>query len=152
MPVFKSPENIADRDLTLPSVFLAGSIEMDKAEDWQSTCENQLAKKWNVFNPRRESWDNSWKQEITNPQFNQQVNWELNALEEADLVIMNFLGNTKSPISLLEFGLYARSAKMKVVCEPNFWRKGNVDIVCAKYGIEQFTTLEELIKTLNINQ
>ncbi len=141
---YKAPENIETRDRRLPSVFLAGSIEMDKAIDWQSECEKELDKNYNVFNPRRESWDNSWKQEASNPQFNEQVSWELNALEQADIVIMYFASNTKSPISLLEFGLYAQSGKMKVVCEDDFWRKGNVDVVCQRYNVKQYKTLKEL--------
>jgi len=76
------------------------------------------------------------------------VSWELNALEKADSIIMYFAANTMSPISLLEFGLYAQSKKMKVIVEEGFWRKGNIDIVCERYAVEQFKTLEELIQNL----
>lgn len=54
--------------------------------------------------------------------------------------------NTLSPISLLEFGLYAKSGKLKVVVDQAFWRKGNIDIVCQKYNIEQFQTIDEILK------
>jgi len=37
---------------------------------------------------------------------------------------------------------------MKVVVEEDFWRKGNIDIVCERYAVEQFKTLEELILNL----
>lgn len=148
MPSYKAPDNITKRDQSLPSVFLAGSIEMDKAIDWQAECENALRDDYNVFNPRRESWDSSWKQEASNPQFIEQVNWELNALEKADIVIMFFAAETKSPISLLEFGLYAQSKKMRVVCESGFWRKGNVDVVCQRYGVKQYKNLKELLTHL----
>ena len=50
-----------------------------------------------------------------------------------------------SPISLLEFGLHARSGKMVVFCPEGFWRKGNVDIVCERYGIPQVEEMEELV-------
>jgi hypothetical protein len=33
---FTPPENINERDILLKCVFLAGSIEMGKAEDWQT--------------------------------------------------------------------------------------------------------------------
>jgi hypothetical protein len=145
MPTYKAPQNINQRDMSLPSVFLAGSIEMDKAIHWQSDCEKALGENYNVFNPRRECWDSSWKQESSNPQFNEQVSWELNALEEADIVIMFFDAKTKSPISLLEFGLYAQSKKIRVVCEDGFWRKGNVDIVCQRYKVKQYKNLQELL-------
>ncbi len=146
--IFKSPEDISIRDTSKKSIFLAGSIEMDKAIDWQTNCEEKLNGIYNVFNPRRASWDSSWKQSIENPTFKEQVLWELNALEEADIIIMYFAANTKSPISLLEFGLYAKSKKMKVVVENDFWRKGNIDIVCEKYGEEQFENLEILLYSL----
>ncbi len=143
--IYKSPENIDDRDKSKKSIFLAGSIEMDKAVNWQKKCEEQLSEKYIIFNPRRESWNNDWEQSINNSQFKEQVTWELNALEKADIIIMFFAGNTKSPISLLELGLFANSGKLKVVVENEFWRKGNVDIVCERYNLEQFLNLDSLI-------
>jgi hypothetical protein len=147
--IYKSPESILDIDKNKKSIFLAGSIEMDKAINWQKKCETLLSEKYILFNPRRDSWDSSWEQSINNPQFKEQVTWELNALEKADIIIMYFVGNTKSPISLLELGLFAQSGKLKVVVEDEFWRKGNVDIVCERYKIEQYKNLEDLINNLN---
>jgi hypothetical protein len=145
MPIYKAPQNIENRETSLKDVFLAGSIEMDKAIDWQTKCEMGLTDNFNVFNPRRESWDSSWKQEIGNLNFKEQVNWELDALEQADHIIMFFDGNTKSPISLLEFGLHAKSIKLLVVCENHFWRKGNIDVICEKYNIQQFQNLNQVL-------
>lgn len=145
--IYKAPETIPVQS-DVKTIFLAGSIELDKAVDWQKHCEELLQDKFVIFNPRRSKWDSSWSQTIENDNFKEQVNWELNALEKADIIIMYFAGNTMSPISLLEFGLYAQSNKMKVVVEENFWRKGNIDIVCEKYSVEQFKTLEQLIQNL----
>lgn len=131
------------------SVFLAGSIEQDKAENWQNYIIEKLANtNITIFNPRRESWNENWKQSIDNPQFKEQVLWELEALEKADLIAMYFSPATKSPISLLELGLFARSEKMIVCCPKGFWRKGNVDIVCEKFGISQVENLEMLVKEI----
>ena len=140
--VIKPPHGIG-RDTTNDnwSIFLAGSIEMGKAEDWQTRITNTLKEivpdKLDVviFNPRRDDWDSSWEQNIDNPQFYEQVTWELTALEKADVIIMYFAPGTKSPISLLELGLHAYSKKILVCCPKGFWRKGNVDIVCEQYGI-----------------
>ncbi|KAF2332763.1 nucleoside 2-deoxyribosyltransferase domain-containing protein [Flavobacterium nitrogenifigens] len=145
--IYKAPEEIP-LQIDLKTIFLAGSIEMDKAVDWQKKCEELLQDQFVVFNPRRNEWDSSWSQTIENIHFKEQVNWELDALEKADIVIMYFAENTMSPISLLEFGLYAQSNKMKVVVEENFWRKGNIDIVCERYSVQQFKTLDELIQNL----
>jgi len=32
-----------------------------------------------------------------------------------------------------------------VCCPEGFWRKGNVDIVCQRFGIRQFLKLEDVI-------
>ena len=145
--IYKAPEEIP-LQIDSKTIFLAGSIEMDKAVDWQKKCEELLQDQFVVFNPRRNEWDSSWSQTIENVYFKEQVNWELEALEKADIIIMYFAENTMSPISLLEFGLYAQSNKMKVVVEENFWRKGNIDIVCERYSVQQFKTLDELIQNL----
>ena len=128
------------------SIFLAGSIEMGKADNWQDyITENIDHSNLLLLNPRRKDWDNSWKEEVENRQFNEQVNWELAALERADLIVMYFDPNTKSPISLLEFGLFAKSKKMIVCCPYGFWKKGNIDVVCEKYGVKKFANLDEII-------
>lgn len=131
---------------TLPKkIFLAGSIEMGKAENWQEKIVNTFNKSYLFFNPRRDDWDSSWEQKIENVQFNEQVTWELNALDSSDIIVMYFDPNTKSPISLLELGLYAASGKLIVCCPEGFWRKGNVDIVCQRYKVPTVETIEDLI-------
>jgi hypothetical protein len=153
--IFKPPQNIAHRDFTKPSIFLAGSIEMGTAEDWQSKSEAIFNSfEFNVFNPRRNDWDSSWVQEYTNPQFYQQVNWELDAMDAADYILMYFSQDTKSPITLLELGLFAKEDKrLVVVCPDGFWRKGNVDIVCQRYLVPIADTLDEAIRfIINHNQ
>lgn len=135
-----------DQNVIHQTIFLAGSIEMGAAEDWQSKVVNHF-KDWQLtfFNPRRESWDSSWKQEQRVDQFNQQVNWELNHLESCDTIFMYFDPASKSPISLMELGLFANSGKMIVCCPDGFWRKGNVEIVCHRHNIPFFHNIEDAI-------
>ena len=135
------------------TIFLGGSIEMGKAIDFQRMVIDSVGNKPYIFyNPRRSDWGSSWVQSKDNPNFRGQVEWELNALEEADVILMYFDPNTKSPISLMELGLFASSGKMIVCCPEGFWRKGNVDIVCEKYGIKQVDTLEDLIQVFNTGE
>ena len=131
------------------TVFLAGSIEMGMATDWQSEACTRF-KEWNLtfFNPRREKWDASWTQEQREDQFNFQVNWELNRLEESDIIFMYFCPETKSPITLLELGLFAKSRKMIVCCPPGYWRRGNVEIVCTREDIPFFDDFDEALGAL----
>ena len=146
MRIFKPPYNIALRDKS-KSVFLAGSIEMGNSDDWQTEFANYFSKRgWNVFNPRRDEWDSTWKQTFESPNFYQQVSWELNAMSQADMIIMYLLPNTISPISLLELGLYAKSGKLRVICPDGFWRKGNIDVVCNYYNIPLYENKHDLMK------
>jgi hypothetical protein len=135
-----------------PTVFLAGSIEMGVAEDWQTILQNELetlGATVSVFNPRRDSWDSSWEQRKSNPEFSYQVNWEMDKLEESDIIFMYFSPETKSPISLLELGLHSSSEKMIVVCPDGFWRKGNVEIVCDRHNIPLYDNLNEGVSILS---
>lgn len=142
--IYSPPKNIAIRNRHKKSVFLAGSIEMGVAENWQDVVgEWFVSIDWNVFNPRRKDWDSTWIQSYENPQFNQQVSWEMNALDKSDIILMYLDPNTKSPISLMELGLHASSKKLYVVCPDGFWRKGNVEMVCVSYDIPLFNTIEE---------
>jgi len=142
----KAPNKIDDAGHT---IFLAGSIEMGKAEKWQDKVVRLLKDEdVIIFNPRRDDWDSSWKQGIKNKQFREQVEWELRAQEHADKILMYFDPATKSPISLLEFGLFARTGKLIVVCPNGFWKKGNVDIVCERYGIKQEKNLEKALEAI----
>jgi hypothetical protein len=122
-----------------PTVFLAGSIENGTAEKWQDKMNDLDAV---IFNPRRPDWDSSWKNEKENAQFYDQVTWELDHLEKADIIAMYFDPNTQSPISLLELGLYASSKKLVVCCPKEFWRSGNVEITCNRYNVPFFNQKE----------
>jgi len=131
-------------------IFLAGSIEAGKAEQWQERIVRAMSGVSNlvILNPRRDDWDGSWEQRADNPQFFEQVSWELDMLDAADIVVMYLAPDTKSPISLLELGLYARSGKLKVCCPTGFWRRGNVEMVCKRYQIPLFENLDALIADL----
>jgi len=127
-------------------IFLAGSIEQNTAANWQDKIIQSINHSYiTILNPRRKDWDSTWKENINNPNFNEQVNWELRGLERADLIVMYFDPQTKSPISLLELGLQAKSGKVVVCCPNGYWKKGNVDIICKKYQIPETKNLEESI-------
>jgi hypothetical protein len=129
-----------------PWIFLAGSIDGNTAERWQSRVVATLAHQpGTILNPRRDDWDASWKEDIGNPQFRAQVDWELHAQEAADRILMYFVPGTRAPITLLELGLFARTGKLVVCCPPGFWKKGNVDVVCEMLHVAQVESLDELI-------
>lgn len=127
-------------------VFLAGTIDMGKSDDWQAGLLEYFSGtdgRYLLFNPRQDNWDGNAAGEME-----YQVNWELGHLEHADMIIMNILGSSKSPVTLLEMGLHARSGKLFVACEPSFYRYDNVRITCAYYGVPLYDSLEELLEDL----
>lgn len=145
MKEIQSPNNFKN-EVLIGDIFLGGSIEMGTAENWQEKFVLQFKDAdFRFLNPRRDDWDSSWIQDISNPQFNEQVNWELDALEFSDLIIFYFDPNTKSPITLMELGLFAQSGKVIVCCPNGFWRKGNVEIVCKKFNIPFVESFNDLI-------
>ncbi len=140
-PHEEMPGNIDKK--SYKSVFLAGTIDMGSGVDWQKDVADFFEKapgNWVLFNPRQEFWYPSRENEM-----DYQVNWELSHLEEADFILMNFLPGSKSPITLLELGLFARSGKLYVVCTEGFYRYDNVRITCAKYGVPVYDSLTEAI-------
>lgn len=135
MQVCKPPTPLAVPD-GARAVFLAGSIEMGTAADWQAELTAALSDRdLIILNPRRDAWNSTWRQSIDEPQFRGQVEWELDGLDRADLIAMWLAPGTRSPITLLELGLHARGGKLVVGCPDGFWRKGNVEVVCARHAI-----------------
>lgn len=144
--VVKAPNT--DRTMNSRTVFLAGSIDMGKAVNWQERIEEALDtyNDITVYNPRRDDWDSSWVQDISNPQFNEQVNWELDHLEKATLVVFYFDPAGPAPITLMELGLCAGFTDIVVCCPEGYWRRGNVQIVCDRFGIELLDNIDDFVE------
>lgn len=139
------PEEVAE-DRSFTRIFLAGTIDMGNSRDWQMELYDRFSAmdgRYILFNPRQENWDASRPGEM-----DYQVRWELDHLEEADMIVMYILGTSKSPISLLEMGLHARGGRMHVICEPDFYRYDNVRITCEYYGVPLYESIEEWMVTL----
>ncbi len=123
---------------------------MGMASDWQTEVVEKLAtRRGTILNPRRREWDASWKQTLANPQFVEQVNWELTGIETSDHIAFYFDPKTKSPVTLMELGLAIGLRKrITLACPKGFWRKGNVDIIASRSGITVHHSLDGLIQVL----
>lgn len=123
---------------------------MGAAEQWQERIVNAMSDLSDLvfLNPRRDDWDSSWRQRADDPRFYEQVSWELDMLDAADIVVMYLAPGTVSPVSLLELGLCARSGALMVCCPAGFWRRGNVEVACMRHQIPLFDTLDTLIADL----
>lgn len=150
MKVIKAPEEFDPLTETGISIFLAGSIEMNKADNWQARVEERFSKYENVtlLNPRRDDWDITQKPSADNPYFEEQVIWEMENLSAVSYIFMYFDPNTISPISLLELGAHCEDGKMLVCCPDGYFRKGNVEIFCDYHLILFYDNLSDALDYL----
>jgi hypothetical protein len=131
--------------ITRPAVILYGSVLSDPDKDWQTSLSSWLSDlPIDILNPRRDDWDSSWVEDISFPKFKEQVDWEMDHATIADVIVFNFVPGSLSPISLLELGMHAGTGKVVVCCPEGFYKRGNVQMVCLRYGIDMFDTPEEL--------
>lgn len=127
------------------SVFLAGTIDNGNSLNWQEKTIIELinlgADNIDIYNPRRYNWPS----EDNHDEIEYQIKWEQEHLDKSDLIVMVLLDDSKSPISLLEIGLYAKSNKLVVFCTPKFYRWDNVRLTCEKYHIQLIQDLHPVI-------
>ena len=139
-----APENLP-KELNIANyvVFLAGSIEMGTAENWQDEFANNIdGDDIVIFNPRRPEWEDF---DQDSPEMYEQINWELSRIEISNYIVFYFDPDTKSPISLLELGLcIGKNKHILVVCPDGFWKKTNVVETCNRYGIPVYNELDDL--------
>lgn len=146
MLAFKPPFRPVPNLYGQKSIFLAGSIDMGTAIDWQDTLTNELSDlPVTIYNPRRDDFEEDAEQDISNKYFRDQVNWELDYLGHADVIAMYFDPQGKAPITLMELGLFASSKKCVVACPKGYWRRGNVQIVCQRFDIPLRDNLDDII-------
>lgn len=71
-------------------------------------------------------------------------------MEAADVLAVYFGSNTEAPITLMELGLAAREKGKKcvVACAEGYKKKGNVQVVCDRYGIQLVETVEQLTQAV----
>ncbi len=138
--VIYAPKDISKLDKM--SIFLAGTIGIDGGSpDWQK----DITEKWDKFdvtflNPRRPDWDENFGSD----EVIKQVKWELDAMDKADVIIVNILDDSKSPITIAETYRHAGSRKLFVACSDKFYRYDNIKAVCEHYESALFDSWEEL--------
>lgn len=134
-------------------IFLAGSIEQDKAIRWQDKIIDYFSCYDIIFlNPRREEWDASWDHSTEkDSMFFQQVKWELEGIDESDIVIFYFDSNTKSPVTMLELGyVLGKKKKTVIYCPKEFYRHGNVFITSQHNGVYVHDDYNDFISEIEV--
>lgn len=142
-PRMEEPSEEEIRSGYYVTIFLAGTIDMGNSENWQAALVETFSSsegRYILYNPRRDTFTN------TPEEMDYQVNWELDHLEKSQIIIMNILGSSKSPVTLLEMGLFMKSGKLLVACEPDYYRHANVLLTCARYNVPLYPSLQSLIQ------
>ncbi|PWI67807.1 hypothetical protein PCL_02728 [Purpureocillium lilacinum] len=123
-----------------PYIFLAGTTTQATRtpgdDDWRQRLIATTLRRHpvTVLNPHRADWDATWREDYADARWAEQVEWELDMQERADLVVVYLGPATDAPVSLLELGLAAGGGKRVVVCADGAYRKrGNVEAVCRRY-------------------
>lgn len=113
-------------------IFLAGSIDMGKAIEWQKEIEDALFHfDVVVYNPRRLDFDPTAEYSEDNPYMVEQIEWELKRLDECDIALFYFDPEGLAPITLFEMGKVSDWVKNGstsgiVFCPEGYWKKANV--------------------------
>ena len=150
--IVKAPNLI--NDASKVKIFLSGAIDMGLADFWQTEVGKFLDDKFKdsvvIYDPRRPDWDDTWKQDVSDKNFSEQVNWELTHIDRSDIVLVYFTKDSKAPITFLELGhiATAKPHNVFVYCPEGFYRKGNVDIFCQRYGIFNTPDLNTFYNTI----
>lgn len=137
--IITAPENV---DVPGFRVFLAGAIDMGAAVDWQAMVIDTLGgiPDLVLINPRRAAF--------TPDTLDEQIHWELDALEKVDRILMWLPNDSKAPISFFEAGLYWKSGKLLIGAGPEFYRRRNLEITALRYGVRLFDALLPEINAL----
>jgi len=134
---------------SMKALFLSGSGPTETSGDWRMAISTSLSHlPITILNPWRDDWNSSWTEDITCDNFKQQTNWELDMMWNADVIAVYLDQDTQAPISLLELGLFASSGKVVVCCQPGYWKRGNVQVVCERFKIELCETFDDLLRSI----
>lgn len=124
------------------SFFLAGAIDMGAAVNWQAQVIQHFERTdCVIINPRR-------KRDFRPDDMDEQILWELDALEKVDAILMWFPKDAKAPISFFESGIYLRHPKLLIGAEEGFYRRRNLELTTHRYGVNLFWTLSDEIEAM----
>lgn len=154
-----TPNSASQDPLYANTLFLAGPTEVPWRDEFLALLEKHLLLLLNddnspriqgltIYDPFQPDWDATWREDyVADPRFRAQVDWELDRQDAAAAVAVFFDARTRAPVSLLELGLCARrrTGRALVGCQPGFWKRGNVQAVCERYGLPLEDSLEGLV-------
>lgn len=127
-------------------LFLAGSMDLERGSTWRSFLIMKLSdnENFHFLDPTNKNHDI-----LTDGEMEAHVGWELQAMKMSDRIVLNFLTDSLSPISLIELGMYVASNKMVVVCPLEFYKRKYIETLCNTYQTPIVSSLDEVIEFLS---
>ncbi len=144
--IYDSGFSINEIRLDKKLLFLAGSIDLELPGDWRKSVTEKLSLKFNFFNPTTIN-----HKSLTEKEWETHIEWELKAMERSDVILMKFLEEAKSPISLVELGLNTLNKKLVVVCPEKFYKRQYIASLCKYYSTPIFNDLESAVNYIEMN-
>lgn len=126
-----------------PLLFLAGSIDIQLLGNWRKSVANSLGDGYHFLDPTALNY-----QSMVESDWDKHVSWEFKAMELSDIILLNFLPDSQSPISLVELGLNIKLKKLIVVCPIQFYKNKYIKLLCNYYSTPCFESLEEALEFL----
>ncbi|TGO26919.1 hypothetical protein BPAE_0050g00080 [Botrytis paeoniae] len=157
---------IDPHNLPHPVIFLSGTTNYNKDESrWQEILTDRLLARScsactdnknatnepnsfapvTIIDPYNPAWDSTWREDRSDERFVTQVNFELEGLELADIVVVGLIGadvragkTGAGGTALVELGtaLKRKGQKVVVCVEKGFWKEGYVKILCERFGVQ----------------
>lgn len=147
-----NPNSPSQEPLHPTTLFLAGPTNVPWRADFLAHLERHLSTttttattpiRLTIYDPTQPLWDATWVQDYhdagAGARFRAQLDWELARQDAASAVVLFFDARSEAPVSLLELGLACGrgggGGRAIVGCERAYGKRGNVQAVCARYGL-----------------
>ena len=134
-------------------IYLAGTMDFSGiSTDWQTKFIEGLVKctdplngllmykntRWVIFNPHVPA-QNPAAPTLDNPEFVATMNWRLAMMRAADVIFVNIMNKSKSPIPVLEFGATLTSGKAVVRCGEQHMIYSTIRLYCENFQVPLLT-------------
>ncbi len=116
-------------------IFLAGSIGDGTALDWQTDISSYIEKTWTdeditIYNPRRPG-------EFLPEMEPEHAAWTMSMITLADYILLHLTGDSGSPISTLELGMFIDDPRLFLSISDDYIKKEVVQYHYNVFGIGQ---------------
>ena len=115
-------------------------MAVDSRFNWRDVVADYYQEEYHLIDPTNPGHDN-----LSDKAMREHIKWEFLGLKQADYIILNFLSDALSPISLVELGMYVMTNKLIVVCPKDFYKWRYIDTLCKEYNTPIFTQLEQVL-------